>query len=70
MYVDQIDEVLKYNVPKAGIAGFFAESIQVYRVCDFIFYLVSETRVIRPINEHASTRFLCFSTRIKKYVID
>ncbi|GAB6021674.1 Alanine--glyoxylate aminotransferase 2, mitochondrial, variant 2 [Chamberlinius hualienensis] len=27
-YIDQLDEVLKYSVPKSGVAGFFAESIQ------------------------------------------
>lgn len=28
MYIDQLEEVLKYHTPKSGIAGFFAESIQ------------------------------------------
>ncbi|KAK2163615.1 hypothetical protein LSH36_76g00083 [Paralvinella palmiformis] len=28
MYLDQLDDVLKYSIPKAGLAAFFAESIQ------------------------------------------
>ena len=28
MYVDQLEDVLKYSIPKAGLAAFFAETIQ------------------------------------------
>ena len=32
-YLDQFDEVFKYSLPKGGqVAGFFAESIQVYTI--------------------------------------
>ena len=29
MYVEQFDDVLRHSLPKAGVAGFFAEAIQV-----------------------------------------
>ena len=29
MYLDQLEEVLTFSVPKGKIAGFFAEAIQV-----------------------------------------
>jgi len=31
-YVGQLEEVIKYSIPKKGVAAFFAESIQCYRI--------------------------------------
>ena len=59
MYLEQFDDVIRHSMPKAGLAGFFAEAIQVRKRCAYIYALLLCNKHLMPSNARARVCCVC-----------